>query len=65
MKMKLKKGMKKIFRGSNIEFKKQNVQLTEIKNEAWHYRYVGKDIAKKMYDDNLSFEEYYAMYLDK
>ena len=51
--------------GYCYRYMKSKEDITEIKSEAWHYRYVGKDIAKKMYDDNLSFEEYYAMYLDK
>ena len=33
-------------------------------NEPWHYRYVG-DIAKDIYEKNITFDEYYVKYLDK
>ena len=33
---------------------------TGIIPEPWHYRYVGKDNAKKIYDSGLVFEEYLA-----
>ena len=50
--------------GFIYRFKKQFEDITGIKHEAWHYRYVGKTIAKEIYDKKLSFEEYYAMHLD-
>lgn len=31
--------------------------------EPWHYRYVGVDVAKEIYEKNLLFDEYYAMYI--
>ena len=33
--------------------------------ESWHYRYVGKEAAKEIYENNITFDEYYAYYLDK
>lgn len=39
--------------------------ITGYKFESWHYRYVGKDLAKKVYDSGLTFDEYYAYYLEK
>lgn len=27
-------------------------------NEPWHFRYVGKDIAKEIYEKNELFEDY-------
>ncbi len=32
--------------------------VTGIIYEPWHYRYVGKDVAKEVYDSGLCFEEY-------
>ena len=46
-------------------FTKRYEHITGFKSEAWHYRYVGKDIAKYIHDNNISFEEYWAVYLDK
>ena len=39
--------------------------ITGYKFESWHYRYVGVDLAKKVYDSGLTFDEYYAYYLEK
>lgn len=30
--------------------------------ESWHYRYVGKDVAKTIYEDKITFDEYYAYF---
>ena len=51
--------------GFVLRFPKNKVDITGFKYEAWHYRYVGKDIAKYMYDNDLTFDEYYARFLDK
>lgn len=32
--------------------------------EAWHWRYVGKEIAEKIYQEQITFDEYYAYYLE-
>lgn len=39
--------------------------LTGYEFEAWHYRYVGEKVAKEIKDKDITFEEYYAYYLDK
>jgi LAS superfamily LD-carboxypeptidase LdcB len=46
-------------------FTKRFEGITGFRTEAWHYRYVGKDIAKFIHENNISYEEYYAVYLDK
>lgn len=46
-------------------FTKRYEGITGFRMEPWHYRYVGKDIAKYIHDNNISFEEYYAVFLDK
>ena len=46
-------------------FTKRYENITGFRMETWHYRYVGKDIAKYIHDNNISFEEYWAVYLDK
>ncbi len=38
--------------------------ITGYQFEPWHFRYVGKDVAKKIYDEDLTFEEYYAYYVN-
>ena len=44
---------------------KDKVLETGYQYESWHYRYVGKEIAKYIHDNNLCFEEYYATHLIK
>jgi len=46
-------------------YQESKVNITGISSEAWHFRYVGVDVATYIYENNLSFEEYYAMFLDK
>ncbi len=46
-------------------FKTTYEDITGIKSEAWHYRYVGKKIAKYCYNNDMSLEEYYARKIDK
>lgn len=38
--------------------------ITGFRAEPWHYRYVGKKIAKYIYENDISFEEYYVLFLD-
>ena len=38
--------------------------ITGFRAEPWHYRYVGKKIATYIYENDISFEEYYAIFLD-
>ena len=46
-------------------FPKKYENITEFRSEPWHYRYVGKEIAKYIYDNNITLEEYYVTFLDK
>ena len=42
-----------------------NQYITGYQPEEWHYRYVGEDVAKYIYENNLTFEEYYAYFVEK
>ena len=47
-------------------FTKQYEPITGFKSEAWHYRYVGQEIATYIYEhNNMSLEEYFVIFLDK
>ena len=37
---------------------KDKIDITKVSNEEWHYRYVGKDIAKEMENTGECLEEY-------
>ena len=39
--------------------------LTGYNPESWHWRYVGLEAAKTMHDENITFDEYYAFYVEK
>lgn len=40
-------------------------KYTGYQAESWHYRYVGKDIAKYLQENAISFDEYYAYYIKR
>ena len=37
--------------------------ITGINFEPWHYRYVGTDAARIIYEEGITYEEYYAKYI--
>ena len=45
-------------------FSKQKEGITGFRNEPWHYRYVGVEIATYIYENNMSLEEYFVNFLD-
>ena len=47
--------------GFILRFPKGKEKETGYSYESWHYRYVGKDIAKEINKENISLEEYHAM----
>ncbi len=46
--------------GFILRFPKGKENETGYQYESWHYRYVGKDIAKYIKEKDISFEEYYV-----
>lgn len=46
--------------GFILRFPKGKENETGYQYESWHYRYVGKDIAKYIKENNISLEEYHA-----
>ncbi len=46
--------------GFILRFPKDKENETGYEFESWHYRYVGKDIAKYIHKNNISLEEYIA-----
>ena len=49
--------------GFIIRYTDANQYITGYMPESWHYRYVGLDIAKYIYENNITYEEYYAYFL--
>ena len=50
--------------GFILRYPKNKEYLTGYKYEPWHYRYVGKEVAKYIYEHNITYEEYYAYFID-
>ena len=44
--------------GFILRYPEEKKEITHIDSESWHYRYVGKEHAKKMHDAGLCLEEY-------
>lgn len=51
--------------GFILRYPEGKEDITGYNFEAWHFRYVGKDMAKKIYNSGLTFDEYYAYYIEK
>ena len=51
--------------GFILRYPKDKEFLTGYEYESWHYRYVGVELATKIYNEGITFDEYYAYYLDK
>ena len=49
--------------GFILRYPKKKEYLTGYPFEPWHYRYVGKDIAKIIKENNLTLEEYFYQYV--
>ena len=47
--------------GFILRYPEGKEHLTGYNYESWHYRYVGKKIAKYIYENEITFEEYIAM----
>ena len=51
--------------GFILRYPKDKENITGYDYESWHYRYVGEEAAKKIHDEDITFEEYYAYYIEK
>ena len=50
--------------GFILRYPKGKEYLTGYDYESWHYRYVGTDVAKAIHDKGITFDEYYAYYIE-
>lgn len=49
--------------GFILRYPKGQERITGYQYESWHYRYVGIEVATKIKELNITFEEYYAYYI--
>lgn len=50
--------------GFILRYPKSKVDVTGYQYESWHYRYVGKEIAKRIHETNMTYDEYYVRYVE-
>lgn len=51
--------------GFILRYPKGKEHITGYSTESWHFRYVGVKAATKMYEEDLTLDEYYAYYIAK
>ena len=51
--------------GYILRYPKGKENITGYNYESWHYRYVGEKIAEYIHKNDITFDEYYARFLDK
>ena len=49
--------------GYILRYPKGKEWITGYSYEPWHYRYVGTDAARIIYEEGITYEEYYAKYI--
>ena len=50
--------------GFILRYPEDKEDITGYSYEAWHYRYLGKELAEKVYESGLTYDEYYAYYIE-
>ncbi|MGN1398455.1 MAG: M15 family metallopeptidase [Erysipelotrichaceae bacterium] len=50
--------------GFILRYPQGKEDITGYSYEPWHFRYVGKEVAQKIYEKNITFDEYYAYYIN-
>lgn len=50
--------------GFILRYPKDKEDITGYEYESWHYRYVGIEVATKIHKENITFDEYYAYYIE-
>lgn len=51
--------------GYILRYPKEKEYLTGYAYESWHYRYVGVEVAEYIHQHNITFDEYYAYFIEK
>ena len=51
--------------GFILRYPKGKEYITGYTYEPWHYRYVGEEVAKFIYENDITYDEYYATYILK
>ena len=44
-------------------YEEDTEELTGFSEEAWHWRYVGVEVATYLHEHDITFDEYYAYFI--
>ena len=50
--------------GFILRYESETEEITGIKYESWHYRYVGNEIAEYLKENEMTYDEYYIRFLN-
>lgn len=50
--------------GFILRYQENKESVTGTNFESWHYRYVGTEVAKYIYENNITFDEYYEYFIE-
>lgn len=50
--------------GFILRYPEKQSRIFGFAYEPWHLRYVGKEVAKRIHDEDITFDEYYAYYIE-
>ena len=50
--------------GFILRYPKDKEKITGYNYESWHFRYVGQEAAKKIHEEQITYDEYYAYYIE-
>jgi len=50
--------------GFILRYPEDKENITGYSFESWHYRYVGIDVANYIYENNITYDEYYAYFIN-
>lgn len=51
--------------GFVLRYPEGKEHITGYSTESWHFRYIGEEAATQIYKENITFDEYYAYYIEK
>lgn len=51
--------------GFILRYPENKEHITGYNTESWHFRYVGNEVAKVIHNEKITFDEYYAYYIEK
>lgn len=51
--------------GFILRYPEKQSHIFDFAYEPWHLRYVGKEVSRRIHDEDITFDEYYAYYIER